>query len=408
MNKFIIFFVFTLPTCTFAQLKVDSIGRVGVNVTDSLKSSFTVGCTGESGTDAMISGAGKTVLSIKGEYIKDEYAPTSALKVENNSNIPTLTCGIEISAVNYTYNPTIIGLSAAASGGTSNSGKVFGIQSFLPGQCAMGAGLYASSGTPTQAGLDGRYAGFFQGNVKVTGTINGVVVSSSDGRLKENIEEIDDGESVLERINLLNPIKYNYKSEEADGKEMDDEMKALVEKYGNTEERPNQVMEKKHYGLVAQELQEIYPDLVYENDNGYLAVNYTELIPIMLQSIKELKAQVDEMRSPSAASAKAMALEMGETTGIDAAIADAAGMDQNVPNPFSGETDIAIYLPETVKTAMLYIYDLSGKQMEHHVIEGRGDTIMTIHADKMDAGMYIYSLIADGKVVATKRMIVVK
>lgn len=165
MNKFIIFFVFTLPTCTFAQLKVDSIGRVGVNVTDSLKSSFTVGCTGESGTDAMISGAGKTVLSIKGEYIKDEYAPTSALKVENNSNIPTLTCGIEISAVNYTYNPTIIGLSAAASGGTSNSGKVFGIQSFLPGQCAMGAGLYASSGTPTQAGLDGRYAGFFQGNV---------------------------------------------------------------------------------------------------------------------------------------------------------------------------------------------------------------------------------------------------
>lgn len=128
----------------------------------------------------------------------------------------------------------------------------------------------------------------------------------------------------------------------------------------------------------------------------------------MLQSIKELKAQVDEMRSPSAASAKAMALEMGETTGIDAAIADAAGMDQNVPNPFSGETDIAIYLPENIQTATLYIYDMSGKQIEQHAIEGRGDTVMTIHADRMDAGMYIYSLIADNKVVATKRMIVVK
>ena len=83
-------------------------------------------------------------------------------------------------------------------------------------------------------------------------------------------------------------------------------------------------------------------------------------------------------------------------------------MEQNVPNPFSGKTDIAIYLPESTQTATLYIYDLSGKQVEQQVIEGRGDTVMTIHADKMDAGMYIYSLIADGKVVATKRMIVVK
>ncbi|MBQ6062052.1 MAG: tail fiber domain-containing protein [Prevotella sp.] len=258
---------------------------------------------------------------------------------------------------------------------------------------------------PLETGLDGRYAGFFQGNVKVTGTINGVVVSSSDGRLKENIEEIDDGESVLERINLLNPIKYNYKNEETDGKEMDDDMKALVGKYGKPAEQPNQVMKKKHYGFVAQELQEIYPDLVYESDNGYLAVNYTELIPIMLQSIKELNAKVEQLSSPAVRKAKAVGTE---TTGIDAAIADVAGMDQNVPNPFCGETDIAIYLPETVRTATLYIYDLSGKQVEQHAIEGRGNTTMTIHADRMDAGMYIYSLIADGKVVATKRMIVVK
>ena len=124
----------------------------------------------------------------------------------------------------------------------------------------------------------------------------------------------------------------------------------------------------------------------------------------MLQSIKDLKAQVDEMRNPTAR--KAISIE--ETTDIDSAITDVAGMNQNVPNPFSGKTDIAIYLPEKIKTAMLYIYDLSGKQIEQHVIEGRGDTVMTIYADKMNAGMYIYSLIADNKVMSTKRMIVVK
>ena len=146
----------------------------------------------------------------------------------------------------------------------------------------------------------------------------------------------------------------------------------------------NPVYEKTHFGLVAQELQQVYPDLVYENDNGYLSVNYTELIPVLIQSIKELNAKVEQLSSPSARKAKAV----GETTDLETALSNVAGMDQNVPNPFSGKTDIAIYLPESTQTAKLYIYDLSGKQVEQHVIEGRGDTVMTIHADRMDAGMY--------------------
>ena len=144
---------------------------------------------------------------------------------------------------------------------------------------------------------------------------------------------------------------------------------------------------------------------MYEQDNGYLAVNYTELIPILVQSIKELKAEVDALSgmgearlAPSSGTAAVDAVEAGEVP----------SMDQNVPNPFTEKTDIAIYLPESVKTATLYIYDLSGKQLEQHAVEGRGDTVMTIHAERMDAGMYVYSLIADKKVVTTRKMIVVK
>ena len=98
-----------------------------------------------------------------------------------------------------------------------------------------------------------------------------------------------------------------------------------------------------------------------------------------------------------------------ETSAVDTeTFADMASMNQNVPNPFTEKTDIAIFLPETVQKATLYIYDLSGKQLEQHPVTGRGDTVMTIHADKMDAGMYVYSLVADQKVVMTKKMIVVK
>ena len=182
------------------------------------------------------------------------------------------------------------------------------------------------------------------------------------------------------------------------------------------DEDTRQVMEKRHFGLIAQELQNVYPELVYKKSNGYLAVNYTELIPVLVQSIKELKAEVDVLKSAATKATRSSLVPEGgvsdgknETAGLqDAEIAEMASMDQNMPNPFTEKTDIAIYLPESVKSATLYIYDLSGKQLEQHPVMGRGETVMTIHADKMNAGMYVYSLIADGKVVTTRKMIVVK
>jgi hypothetical protein len=57
---------------------------------------------------------------------------------------------------------------------------------------------------------------------------------------------------------------------------------------------------------------------------------------------------------------------------------------------------------------MIYIYDLSGKQIDQYLVEGRGKTSVTISARSLDAGMYLYSLIADGNVVDTKRMILTK
>lgn len=418
MKKLIIILLAIItPMTSLAQLKVDSLGRIGINTSESLQSSFNLGCSGENGTDAMISGAGKAVLKIIGKENKNEYATNSSLKVENYSNIPTLTFGADICSVNSVSTSKSIGLYVCAVGGNGPAGIAYGIQSFLPGSGTKGAGIFATSGLPSDQDLDGRYAGYFKGNVKVTGTINGTLVSNSDGRLKENVQDLcDDGENaVLDKLDLLNPISYNYINTESaiknasrqSGTDDFDSLELMLMRKNEMywEEKPNQVLLKKHYGLVAQELQQVYPDLVYENDNGYLSINYTELIPIMLQSIKELNAKVERLSAPSARKVQTVG---EEATDIESTIADVAGMDQNVPNPFSGKTDIAIHLPVTVKTAMLYIYDLSGKQIEQHVIEGRGDTVMTIHADKMDAGMYIYSLIADNKVVTTKRMILVR
>lgn len=56
------------------------------------------------------------------------------------------------------------------------------------------------------------------------------------------------------------------------------------------------LLQKTHYGLIAQELQDIYPDLVYESGDGYLSVNYIELIPILIQSIQSLQNEIELLK----------------------------------------------------------------------------------------------------------------
>ena len=85
-----------------------------------------------------------------------------------------------------------------------------------------------------------------------------------------------------------------------------------------------------------------------------------------------------------------------------------ASLSQNTPNPFSEATTIAFTLPESVKDAMLCIYDMNGKQLEQITIAERGASSVQIEGYKYSAGMYLYSLIADGVVVDTKRMVLTK
>ncbi|MBK8702130.1 MAG: tail fiber domain-containing protein [Saprospiraceae bacterium] len=48
-------------------------------------------------------------------------------------------------------------------------------------------------------------------------------------------------------------------------------------------------------GLLAQELQKVYPQLVKENDRGDLSVNYSGMVPVLLEAIKELQQRVAQL-----------------------------------------------------------------------------------------------------------------
>lgn len=80
---------------------------------------------------------------------------------------------------------------------------------------------------------------------------------------------------------------------------------------------------------------------------------------------------------------------------------------QNAPNPFTGETVIRYDLPETVSQAAIYIYDMQGKQIKS-LEASPSEGSVTLQGSDLPAGMYIYALIADGREIDSKRMILTK
>ncbi|MBQ4525091.1 MAG: T9SS type A sorting domain-containing protein, partial [Bacteroidaceae bacterium] len=170
-----------------------------------------------------------------------------------------------------------------------------------------------------------------------------------------------------------------------------------------------QHFQKPHYGLVATELREVMPELVYEGQDGELCINYIEMIPLLVESIKELKAEIAALQGGNNGGAIVMSRAISGATDIEESTALTIPMlKQNNPNPFTENTVIEYALPETVQTANLYIYDMNGKQIEQIALTERGESSVTVNGGQLAAGMYLYSLIADGKVIDTKRMILTK
>ncbi len=116
------------------------------------------------------------------------------------------------------------------------------------------------------------------GNMSVTGNIwaSGTVTGASDMRLKQNIVSLPD---TLSKINQLHGVSFEWNQ--------------LSRNIGL---KPGQ----KSIGLLAQELQKVYPELVASNKiNGqeYLGIDYGKFSAVLLQSIKELKAQVNGLQN---------------------------------------------------------------------------------------------------------------
>ncbi|MCC8145918.1 MAG: tail fiber domain-containing protein [Bacteroidales bacterium] len=233
--------------------------------------------------------------------------------------------------------------------------------------------------------------------------ISGQLKLSSDARLKRNIQPLS---LEINKIYRLNAKTYEKTLLPANSSELDAKKGFPMQK----------TLQKESYspefGYLAQELKEIYPELVDQDAEGYYTINYIGLIPVIIEALKEQKKELDALKAENMLFPKEKSLSPAQaetkiTTGISSGIVENCSLYQNTPNPFTEKTEIRYYIPAGVKQALICVFDMQGKMLNKWKVSPQEQSL-TIEGSQLEAGMYLYSLIVDDYEVDTKRMILTK
>ena len=109
-----------------------------------------------------------------------------------------------------------------------------------------------------------------EGNLTITGKFNSQgIQETSDARFKKNINSISDA---LSTVMNLEGVTYNWRTEEFPERSFGERME---------------------YGVIAQQIEKIVPELVATDEDGYKSVQYSHMVPLLLEAIKEQQAIIN-------------------------------------------------------------------------------------------------------------------
>lgn len=232
---------------------------------------------------------------------------------------------------------------------------------------------------------------------------------TSDARLKNIEGKYNKG---LADILKLNAVTYHYKN------------------VGNRK-FDESVLNTTAVGFAAQDVQKIFPEAVGTDADGYLNLNIHPLLIASLNAFKDVQAQLDtkneaiakqqseienlktiakqqqeqiDMLMQKFNGTQSKTINQNETINGE----ERASLEQNAPNPVNNVTVIKYHLPASVKTGQLIISDAKGSILKSFTLQGKANGQVTLTAGTLATGSYFYTLVTDGRKVATKEMQIVK
>jgi len=221
------------------------------------------------------------------------YGDFSAKTLRLNATVGINTAPGSVNGLNINA-----GISTNAASGVYSIGNYMGVWGIASGASTASYryGVYGSaSGGTYNYGVSGyaaiaanSYAGYFSGNVNITGTlyVNGTTYSS-DKRLKKNIKPL---ESSLTKVMNLQGVTYNWKSET----ELSDIKKSSDPNIKENSSKFN-FPTGTQIGVIAQDVEKIFPELVNTDGDGLKSVDYVKFTPILIEAIKEQQKKIEQL-----------------------------------------------------------------------------------------------------------------
>jgi hypothetical protein len=292
------------------------------------------------------------------------------------------------------YN-TAIGANADMGGAYSNA-------------TAIGAGASVSAGNKVRIG---------NGGVTVV-ECQGVAIPS-DGRFKFNLDE--SGVKGIVFIKKLRPVVYNF-----DAKKLEEFVTGgMPEEIRKNRPEVDYSFSAaiRQSGFIAQEVEQAAKEVGYDfngvirpaNDRDNYGLAYSLFVVPLVKAIQEQQALLKEQEQATKelqSEILQQAEVMNRLKKSKASVTSIQGLNQAPgfvmearPNPFSTETFITYRLPEPLQQAYLAICDLNGRQVLAVPLTEREASIR-ISADQLEAGIYMYSIIAGGKLLGSRRLVV--
>lgn len=241
--------------------------------------------------------------------------------------------------------------------------------------------------------------------------VNGVNITS-DARMKDNIQPIENPIDILSRVDgvsytyRLSEIQKNRKSEENAFPETPETMTnevndALIEKEQRDEQikkeielREEEEANRRRIGFMAQDIQKVLPELVQTDEKGVMSIDYIGFIPLIVESLKQMQQtiqdqqkEIETLQSLLPAETKSM---FRSTSNEDVSVVEGAKLYNRAG------ASVSYTLPATYNTADLKVFDISGKLLKKIILTGN-NSIVDFNSSEIGYGTFIYMLFVDGK-----------
>lgn len=240
-------------------------------------------------------------------------------------------------------------------------------------------------------------AGFGNINISGTGTSTGGGWVS-DMHLKKNVTDLS---NALARVNMLHPVEFDFRQ---------DEYPQFSFPVGH------------QIGFIAQEIESVVPEVVSDAKgplSGFKAVSYQNLTALLTAAIKEQQTEIAAKDAQIAdlnarmSKLEAAVFALSANTGAFKSNGTTLNGDevvfyQNNPNPFGNSTTISYHLPQTVSNAELLVMAANGAEVMRLPLAATGNGTVVVSADRLSAGQYFFTIVADGIQSQSKTMTVIK